>query len=358
MLRHFARLRLRPVSLAERTDTVIRGWRLRVLGKTRCAALATAFLLGMACNLGATGTRNSAGYRILARYSVGSRVGAVRVDSATRRIFVATTARVDVLNADTGAEVGNLPVSDPRDVLVIPALKRGFVSSGAANSIAIFNTETLKITKMVHLTGENPDALAYDPGVKRVFVAETGSGEVAAINAQTGDLISSVALSGQLQQMAANGYGELFVAADGKDTIEVVDTQTLKFLGDFPLHANCRPFGLALDPHGRRLFVACRDGILQIIDTDIGFTFETLPIGTGGAGEEFTFNPQGKGGWKGATFVVTSDGTLSLIRMDAFIRYSDAGKVALEPGTRSVAYDAKTHRVFVSAGSVLLVVGQ
>lgn len=337
---------------------MIRNWRLRVFGKNRCAVMAAAFLFGVAGSIGAAGTGNRAGYHMLTRYSVGSRIGTVSVDSAARRIFVTIKGRVVVLNADNGTSVGSIAVSDPRDVLVIPALRSGFVSSGATNSVAIFNTDTLRITKIVRLAGRDPEALAYDPGVKRIFVAETGSGEVAAINAETGDLISSVALSSQLQQMAANGYGELFVAADEKDAIHVVDTQTLKFLGDFPVRAGCRPSALALDPYGRRLFVACRDGILQIIDTDIGFTFETLPIGTGDAGEAFTFNPQGKRGWRGATFVVTSDGTLSLVRMNAFIRYSDAGTVALEPGTRSVAYDSKTHHLFIPSGSALLVVGQ
>jgi DNA-binding beta-propeller fold protein YncE len=334
------------------------GWRMASAGKAGRFALAAAFMLAMVCGLRAAGTGNDAGYHILAKYTVGRRMGNVGVDSAARRIFVTTSSGVEVLDADSGERVSGISVSDARDVLLVPALKRGFVSSGSGDSITMFAMDTLKILKVIHLLGKDADALAYGPGTRRVFVAETGSGEVAAIDAETGSLVSSVPLSGRLEQMVADGYGELFVAADDKDAIHVVDPQTLKFLGDFPVDSGCSPSALALGPYGRRLFVACRDGQIQIIDTDIGFTFERLPIGTGDAGEAFTFKPQGEDGWKGATFVVSSDGVLSLVRMDAFIHYSSAGRVTLQPGTVSVAYDSKTHHLFVPAGPVLLVVGQ
>jgi regulator of extracellular matrix RemA (YlzA/DUF370 family) len=322
----------------------------------RWALLAAAVLLPITYGLRARTVQDSS-YQVLARYAVGERVGIVSVDSSARRIFVTAKDRVEVLDADTGAKTGTISVRDPRDVVLVSTLRRGFVASGSENSVAVFDTGTLRIAQVVRLPGRNAEAIAYDPDAKRVFVAE-GSGQLAVISAETGDLISSVTLAGQLQQMAANGYGELFIAADHVDAIHVVSTRTLEFLGDFPVDAGCRPSALALDPYGRRLFVACRNGRLQIIDTDIGFTFERLPIGTGSAGAAFTFQPQGEGGWKGATFVATSDGTLTLVKMSAFVRYSNAGSVALPTGIVSVAYDAKTHHVLVPAGSAVLVVGQ
>jgi DNA-binding beta-propeller fold protein YncE len=161
-------------------------------------------------------------------------------------------------------------------------------------------------------------------------------------------VIGNVALQGHLRQAISNDMGNLFVAAQDVNAIHVVDTHTLKLLGDFPSGDAKGPVALAIDPSGRRLFVACADGTLPVIDTDIGFTFEELPIGTGDAGSVFAFTPQGKGGWKGADFVASADGTLALVKMNAFINYSTGGKVPIPKGVHSVAYDPKTHQIYLA----------
>jgi PQQ-like domain len=321
------------------------------------ALLALAFF-SASCVAGPVHAVGAAGYRILARYGHpgGAPIVAVQVDSAARRIYIAEGDRVRVLNADTGAALGDLPVPNPRGVALAPGERRGFVTSGSGNSVTMFDSATLKVVKVIPLAGKRPGAPFYDPGTGRVFVAETG-GAVTAIEARSGRVISTLRLEGKLGSMVSNDYGELFVAAEDKDAIHVVDTEELKFLGDFPVEPGCGPGALTLDPRGRRLFAACRNGRLQIIDTDIGLTFEELPIGTGKAHEAFTFLPQGEGGWKGATFVAASDGALTFVRMDAFIHYSVGGMLRLEPGIGPIAYDPQTHHILLSAGSVLLVVG-
>jgi DNA-binding beta-propeller fold protein YncE len=301
------------------------------------------------------------GYHLLARYKLTGhgKTGNIRVDSEARRLYVAHGDRVDVLNADTGASVGILPANGSNDIVLAPDFKHGFISNGTAASVAMFDTATLKVVRTIKLATQNPGAMEYDPEVKRVFVAATGG--VAAIDANSGEVVGSVPLEGRLGHLISNDYGRLFVAAEDHDVIHIVDTDALKFLGDFPIGTGTGPSGVALDPSGRRLFVACTNGRLPIIDTDIGFTIEDLPIGNGPTSDVFAFTPQGKGGWKGAVFVASADGTRSLIKMNAFISYSHAGEVKLQPGIQSVAFDSKTHRVFMSASensAEILVVGQ
>jgi DNA-binding beta-propeller fold protein YncE len=301
------------------------------------------------------------GYHVVARYKLTGhgKPGNVRVDSEARRLYVAHGDRVDVLNADTGASTGMVPANGSNDIVLASDFKHGFISNGAVASVTMFDPVTLKVVKTVKLTAENPNAMDYDPDVKRVFVA--GTGGVTAIDANSGEVVGSVPLEGHLGHLISNDYGRLFVAAEDRNVIHVVDTAALKFLGDFPVGNGEGPSGVAVDPSGRRLFVACTNGRLPIIDTDIGFTFEELPIGKGSVSDVFTFTPQGKGGWKGAVFVASADGTLSLVKMNAFISYSHAGEVKLQPGIESVAFDSKTHRVFMPAssnGAEILVVGQ
>jgi DNA-binding beta-propeller fold protein YncE len=301
------------------------------------------------------------GYHVLTRYKLTGqgKPGNVRVDSEARRIYVAHGDNIDVLNADTGASVGTLPAKGSNDVVLAPGLKRGFISNGSAASITMFDPATLKLVKTIKVDAQNPNAMEYDPVVKRVFVA-TSSG-VTAIDAQAGQVAGNIPLEGRLGHLISNDYGRLFVAAEDKNVIHVVDTEALKFLGDFPIGNGEGPRGVALDPSGRRLFVACTNGRLPIIDTDIGFTFEELPIGRGAVSDVFSFTPQGKGGWRGAVFVASADGALSLIKMNAFISYSREGEVKLQPGIEPLAFDSKTHRIFLpvlSNGAEILVVGQ
>lgn len=321
----------------------------------------TAMLLG--CGIFFTLAAHAAdnGYHILARYKLAGpgKTNNVRVDSEARRLYVAHGDRIDVLNADTGTNIGTVSANGSNDIVLAPDFKHGFISNGTAASVTMFDPTTLKIVKTIKVAAQNPNAMEYDPAVKRVFVAATGS--VTAIDANSGEVVGSVPLDGRLGHLVSNAYGRLFVAAEDNNVIHVVDTDALKFLGDFPIGNGTGPRGVALDPSGRRLFVACTNGRLPIIDTDIGFTFEELPIGTGSASDVFTFSPQGKGGWRGAVFVASADGTLSLIKMNAFISYSHAGEVKLQPGIESLAFDEKTHRVFMPAssnGTEILVVGQ
>jgi DNA-binding beta-propeller fold protein YncE len=299
------------------------------------------------------------GYNILTRYKLAGhgKTGNVRVDVEARRLYVAHGDRVEVLNADTGSAVGSIRSSGSNDIVLAPDVKHGFISNGNSGSVTMFDPATLKVVKTIKLDAQNPNAMEYDPDVKRIFVAATGS--VAAIDAASGDVAGKIPLEGRLARLISNDYGRVYVAAEDKNVIHIVDTAALKFLGDFPIGNGSGPNGLAIDPSGRRLFVACTNGHLPIIDTDIGFTFQELPIGKGATNDVFVFTPQGKGGWKGAVFVANSDGTLSLIKMNAFINYSHEGDVKLQSGLGSVAFDEKTHRVFIpTSGEEILVVGQ
>jgi len=66
------------------------------------------------------------------------------VDSAARRVYISHASHVVVLDADSGAIVGDIPdTAGVHGIALATDLGRGFVSNGKANTVTIFDLKTL-----------------------------------------------------------------------------------------------------------------------------------------------------------------------------------------------------------------------
>jgi DNA-binding beta-propeller fold protein YncE len=306
-------------------------------------------------------------YKVIGEYKLpGASAKGLAVDSDGRRLFVADGDGVVVVNADTGAVAGTVGgLKNAQDVLLVPEMKddekapsvKGFASDADGHVIA-FSLAEMKPAATIKLDGSGPTSLCYDADTKTVEAVSAG-GSLATIDAATNKVLKSGRIVAGTGQIVCGNMGHVYVADPAANVVHVLNHQTMKNDGDFPMKTGSKPTGLALDTRGRRLFVTCQDGTIEIIDTDAGFTFIELKGGTGVAHETFAWLPQGKGQWKAAAFAAQEDGTLSGIRMNAFINYSLGGQYKLSPGLGSVAYDDKTHHLFLTSmnsGSPVVVV--
>ncbi|HEV2484722.1 MAG TPA: hypothetical protein VGT08_04240 [Terracidiphilus sp.] len=296
-------------------------------------------------------------YKVIATYKLsGTSAKGIAVDTGRRHLFVAGDDGVAVLNADTGATVGTIDgMKDARDVLLVPEIDggeaghftKGFASDEVGHVIA-FSSVDMKTTSTIDLETRGPSSLCYDSNAKTVE-AVSAAGSLTTINADTGKAIKTGKMATGAGQIVCGNLGHVYVADPPANAVHVLNDETMRNDGNYPMKTGTKPSGLALDTKGRRLFVGCEDGTIEIIDTDAGFTFIELQGGKGVARETFAWLPQGKGQWKAAAFVVQEDGTLSGVRMNAFINYSIGGQYKLGPGLSSVAYDDKTHHLFLTS---------
>ena len=308
-------------------------------------------------------------YKTIGEYKLkGTSAKGLVVDSDGRRLFVADGDGITVLNADTGVSVATVGgLKGAQDVILIPGMNgeekapstKGFASDEAGRVIA-FSLSDMKPTATIKLETSGPASLCYDIDAKTVE-AVSASGSLTTIDADSNKVVKAGKIVTGAGQVVCGNMGHVYVADPAANVVHVLNHETMKNDGDYPMKTGSKPSGLALDTKGRRLFVSCEDGTIEIVDTDSGFTFIELKGGVGAAHETFAWLPQGKGQWKAAAFVAQEDGTLSGIRMNAFINYSMGGQYKLSPGLRSVAYDEKTHHLFItsmSSGSpVVLVAG-
>ena len=267
-------------------------------------------------------------------------VKAVAVDSEGRRLFLAAGDGITVLNADTGTPAGTMAgLKGAHDVLLIPAMNgeekapstKGFASDAAGHVIA-FSLADLKPSATIQLATSGPVSLCYDTDAKTVEAVSTG-GSLATIDADTGKVLQQGKIVTGAGQVVCGNMDHVYVADPAANVVHVLN------------HATMKDDGVPLPPRSRR--------------RNAGFTFIELKGGMGAAHETFAWLPQGKGQWKAAAFIAQEDGTLSGIRMMAYINYTMGGQYKLGPGLGSIAYDDKTHHLFIAsmdAGSPVVVV--
>ncbi len=307
---------------------------------TRASALP--LVLALAAPLSAAPPA-AASYRVVARYAIGGAGGYdyVRVDPPSRRLYVAHDTKVEVLDVDSGSKIGAVgPTVHAHGIALAPALGHGFITNGDNNTVTMFAPATLAVLKSIPMPGRKPDAIEYDPDSRHVFVADGDSGDLAVLDPSSGAVVADLPLGGHLEAMAANGYGTLWICAEDRNLLHVVDTHTLRPEGDIPVAPGEGPTAIALDPTGRRLWVACGNRQVVCIDGDNGMVVASFPIGDDPDGA--VFDPGGR-----HVLVSCRDGTLTIVRYRSNVAFEVAQRLPTAYGARTIALDPQTHRVFL-----------
>jgi len=267
----------------------------------------------------------------------------LRVDAPTRRVFVAHLNRVEVLNADTGEKLGEVAgMHGVHGIELIPELAKGYTSNGLDRTVTVFDRSTLKVRKIIRHTGVKPDAIQYDPDSRRLYVVNGGStGDVTIIDPSSDAIVDTIDLGGaKLEQIGFDGKGRAFVNDEGKSVIHVFDTHTLQPLGTWALGGCEEPTGMAIDRAHHRLFSACGNEKLAVLDSDDGHVIATPRIGSDPDGAVFEPRTQ-------RIFTSNKEGTLSVLREVSPDRYETLQTLTTQPGARTLALDETTGRLYL-----------
>jgi DNA-binding beta-propeller fold protein YncE len=116
----------------------------------------------------------------------------------------------------------------------------------------------------------------------------------------------------------------------------------------FPINGGTAPTGLAMDRKGNRLFIACHNEVLVVMDADNGKTVASLPIGKGA--DAAGFNSK-----EGLIFVSNGDGTLNVVHEVSPDKYEPVETVSTQASAKTGAFDSKTGKVFLPAAEVVTV---
>src|SRR4051812_44974051 len=252
------------------------------------------------------------GYHVVKQIKLGGEGGwdYLTIDARARRLYISRSTHVMVVDADSGAVVGDIPgTSGVHGIAIVADLNKGFTSNGRDNSVTVFDLKTLKVTRQIPV-GKNPDAIIYDPASKRVFTMNGASQDTTAIDPQTETVAGTIALEGRPEFAVSDEAGHVFINLEDKSQIVEIDTRKLAVLNHWSLAPCEEPSGLAFDRKHKRLFSVCSNKQMAVMNADDGKVVTTLTIGSGP--DAAGFDPE-----TGLAFSSNGEGTLTVVHEDS-----------------------------------------
>jgi DNA-binding beta-propeller fold protein YncE len=295
-----------------------------------------------------TAFQGGAGYKVVTRYPVPGNGGFdyVTIDSAARRLYLSHGTQVDVVDPDNGKLIGTIPdTPGVHGVAIASEFKHGFTSNGRENKVSMFDPATLQLIRKIDV-GKGPDGIYYDPKTKRVFTNNHGTHDISVIDAKTGEVVGAVKVAGDGESAVIAG-DMIYVNIEDTNEVVVFDPKSLEVKHRFPIGVAKTPTGLAYDAKTKRLFIGCRDEPKMVVmDAVSGKIISSFPIGRGV--DYAAFDPQA-----GLIFFSCSEGVLNVFHEKSADDYEDSGAVKTQPSARTMAFDPKTKKIFLSAAEII-----
>ena len=308
-------------------------------------AICLCFLALGACALAA---QTAGGYHLLKKISLGAAEGGgeyfdyITVDAAARRVYLSHGTEVKVLDADSGAVLGNITgLKRDHGVALVPELGRGFISDGDARQVVIFDLKTLKM--IGEIKGEaDADSILYDPASKRIFVFNGQPKSCTVIDPAKGTVVATLPLGGAPEQAVADGKGMIYDNLEDTNEVIALDSRTLQIQARWPVAPAGQPVSMAMDRQHRRLFIGGRNPkLLVVMDADTGKIIgQPFPIGDRVDSNIFDAETR-------LVASATREGTIHVIHEDSPDKFSLVETVKTEFGAKTMGLDSKTHNLFV-----------
>jgi len=295
----------------------------------------------------ATAAAQGSGYKIVDNIKIGGDGGwdYLCCDAAAHRLYISRGTHVQVFDTQSKTVIGDIPNTiGVHGIALAQEFGRGYTSDGRDSSVTVFDLATLKTLKVIKMQASNPDAICYDPFSRRVFTFNGRSSNATAIDVQTDSIAGYIALDGKPEFAAADGKGKLFVNLEDKSTIVAFESNSLKIIGRWPIAPGEGPSGLSMDREHNFLFSGCGNKLMMILDAATGKVVSSLPIGAGvdatayDPGTHFAFSSNG-------------EGTLTVLQEDSAGKFSVIDNVSTQRGSRTMALDEKTHKIYLSAAT-------
>jgi DNA-binding beta-propeller fold protein YncE len=282
----------------------------------------------------------------VAKYNIGGDGGTdyVTAEPGTGRVFVSRGTHVMLVDGGTGKVIGDIP-DTPRMHGVGLAAKwnHGFTTNAGDSTVTMFDLKTLAPVKRIKIPTGGLDGVMYDEFADRIILTNHSRpiGTAVALDANSGDIVGTAELEDNSPEGAASdGKGRIFINNESKNTIQVLDDNSMKVLASWSIAPCDGPTGIAYDRSSSRIFAGCSKTSV-VVDASSGKVVATIANGDGVDAlgwdpvEKLIYIPAGR------------DGNVTVVHQDSPDKYTVVATVPTVRGAKTIAVDAVRHVAYL-----------
>lgn len=272
----------------------------------------------------------------------------VTVDADARRLYVTHSALVHILNLDTLAPIAQVTGLQTAHGVAL-AGGFGFVTDERAGKglVVKFDPANGKALATIK-AGEKPDSIVADAASGKVLAFNNHSSNVTVIDPASGAVVKTIKLPHGPEFSQSDGRGHVWVNMEEGNNIAVIDTKSMTLAGTIALTGCEGPAPLGFDPGNRLLFSGCGNGVMTVTDADEGKVIATVRIGEGGDPDGIVYDAERK-----RIIVANRNGGWTIIRQNSRADYAIEQTLKIDEYAKTIAVDAKTHRLFSSTADLI-----
>jgi YVTN family beta-propeller protein len=270
----------------------------------------------------------------------------VTYDAARARMYF--TRGYGVMTLDMAHNALNTHFADGALVHAVVVLPGGreLLTTNSGDNTARFINATTGATIASVATGQKPDAALYDAPSRLVWVMNGNSGDVTLIDPSTRAVVGTLAVGGKLEFAASDGIGHIFVNAEDRNDIAVIDTRRRAVVSRLALPDCEGPTGLALT-RAHVLIASCDNHIAKLIDAGSGADLGSIAIGE--HPDAVVYDAA-----RGRAYIPCGDSAELIVIDDASTRHPRrAGSIATHEGAKTGALDPRTGRLYLPGADLV-----
>ncbi|MEY2546494.1 MAG: hypothetical protein QOG48_1611 [Verrucomicrobiota bacterium] len=282
-------------------------------------------------------------YKLLTEIPIGGEGGwdILSIDAPAHRLYLSHATNVVVVDLAKNVVAGE--IADTPGVhafFPVSGVHRGFSSNGKESKSSVIDLATLRTISKID-TGENPDAIAYDSKRAEVYLFNHTGNSATLIDAKSAKVTATIPLGGSPEfAVADSDAGRVYCNIEDKNEVVVIDTAKHELIAHWPLAPGEEPTGIAFDAKHHRLFAACHNKLMAMLDTDTGKVVASVPIGAGTDGCAFDDATQ-------LAFASCGEGVVTIAKQESPDKLTVVQTLTTERGARTMALDPTTHRIYL-----------
>jgi DNA-binding beta-propeller fold protein YncE len=277
----------------------------------------------------------------------------IGIDAKNGRLFIAAEndGTVEVYGIPSGKllrSLGGFAMS--HNVVYRPDVNRIYATDGShtEGALRIYDGTTYQLLKSVKMLPD-ADSMDYDPSTHYLYL--TNGGDFANLdytlltifNTDTDERVEDIIFdTGRLEHMVMEKSGpRLFITSPNKREVDVIDRNKRAVVAAWPVSGGQFCVATDLDEAHQRLFVTCRSGTLNVLDTEMGKLVVTVPIAKGT--DDVLYDPGSK-----RIHITSAEGFIEVLHQADPDHHDLVAKIPTGPMGKNLALVNSQNRLYVA----------